>query len=108
MSPSIGPLPKLWGLARGRSTLGERLLITAENHFELRNLAPSSVLDRCRALLRMIARRRPLLGSLDVLNPHKDYPLGYCESTAEFISMLDAIKQLRWVVQGSEFVHDHN
>jgi nucleoside 2-deoxyribosyltransferase len=101
-SPGLPPLPLLSGLARSRSERGERLLVTSENYLDLQKLAPTSVMDRARALLRAIARQGPLLGRLVVLNQRTDYPFGYCTSENEIGFMLTALKELGWVTLGSQ------
>jgi nucleoside 2-deoxyribosyltransferase len=101
-SSGLPPLPLLSGLARNRSERGEPLLVTSENHLDLQKLAPTSVMDRVRALLRAIARKSPLLGQPVVLNQRTDYTLGYCTSENEINFMLVALKGLGWVISGNQ------
>jgi nucleoside 2-deoxyribosyltransferase len=103
MSPDLPSLPLISGLARERSERGAHLLVTSENYLDLQKIAPSTVMDRVRALLRNIARKGPTLGSLVVLNQRTDYPLGYCTSENEVGFMLTALKELGWVNLGDTF-----
>lgn len=102
MSPDRSSLPLLSGLARERSERGGHLLVTSENYLDLQKIAPSTVMDRVRALLRNVAWKCPTLGSLVVLNQKTDYPLGYCKSENEVGFMLTALKELGWVTHGSQ------
>lgn len=57
-------------------------------------------MDRIRALLGAIAQRSPFLGSLVVLSPKTDYPLGYSLSGNEIGFMMSALQDLNWVKIG--------
>jgi len=102
VSADLPSLPLLSGLARERSERSDNLLVTSENYLDLQKLAPSTVMDRVRALLRAVARRTPTLGSLVVLSQRTDYPLGYSTSEDELGFMLTALKDLGWVTHGTQ------
>ena len=93
----LQPLPKLSGLARTHSELGERLLITFDNYEDLQKRAPSSVMEKARALLRALVRKSPQLGSAVELKIDVDYPLGFCTDEEEFRCLIYALVELKWV-----------
>jgi nucleoside 2-deoxyribosyltransferase len=97
-----GPDPLLSGVARQMAEAGETLRLTYTNLAEARKLAPATIGDKTRRLLRAIVKNSQYPGQSVELVRQRDYPLVFGNNGDELDFFLDHLESLHWLKKDAD------
>jgi nucleoside 2-deoxyribosyltransferase len=92
-----GPEPSLSGVARHMAETGETLRLTYTNMGEARKLAPITIAEKSRRLLRALVRKSQYPGGSVELVRERDFPLVFGKNEDELEFLLEHLVALDWL-----------